>query len=157
MYKSLRLAALEQDGDQFGQSFKLAEGYSDERWREDGRRAAESDGFYIVLAFDDAEPVGMSGCVRVEDFGKIIAVWVEPAHRGNGIGRLLVAATMDVVRAEWYKLTVVEANQSAIHVYQSLGFAPTGFSYVNGKGLREFEMAKGFREAGTDRTPGEAS
>jgi len=140
MFKSLRLAALERDGDQFGQSYDVVKGYTDERWKEDAERAARSDDFFIVVGFDGAEPVGMSGCVRIDDFGKIIAVWVKPAHRGKGMGALLVRAAMDIVAAEQYKLTVVDHNRPAIRSYERLGFVPTGFSYMNEKGFREIEM-----------------
>ena len=143
IFKSLRLAALERDGEQFGQLLEIAEGYDDARWLEDTKRAAESDGFFIVLALDGSEPVGMSGCVQTPSFGKIIAVWVEPEQRRKGIGRALGAATMAVVGSERFKLTVLENNRWAIRTYRSLGFMPTGFSYVNVKGLREIEMARG--------------
>ncbi len=141
-FKSLRLAALERDGDQFGQSYEVVSGYTDAKWEEDSRKAADSDEFCIVLAFDGREPVGMSGCVRADDFGKIIAVWVEPSHRGGGIGGLLVKATMEVAGSDRYKLTVVEDNRPAIRTYEKLGFVGTGFSYVNHKGFREIEMVR---------------
>lgn len=57
---------------------------------------AKSDKFYVILAFDGGKPVGMSGCVQTEDFGKTVMVWVDPEYRGQHIGRLLVAKTMEV-------------------------------------------------------------
>jgi ribosomal protein S18 acetylase RimI-like enzyme len=140
VFKSLRLAALQQDGDQFGQSYDVVKNYTDERWQQDAERAATSDEFYVVLAFEWGTPVGMAGCIRTEDFGKIVAVWVDPAHRGQGLGRRLVQATMEIAACERYKLTVVADNHAAIQSYQRLGFVPTGFQYVNQKGFREMEM-----------------
>jgi len=139
-FKTLRLAALEQDGEQFGQSYAEVSLLSDEKWQEDAAKAAESDEFYVILAFDQARPVGMCGCVRREDFGKIIMVWVDPQYRGSGIGRLLVDKIMTEAGAPSYKLTVVEGNTPAIRTYERLGFTATGFAYTNSKGLREMEM-----------------
>jgi len=139
-FKTLRLAALEQNGEQFGQSYAEVSLLSDERWQEDTAKAAESDEFYVILAFDETTPVGMSACVRREDFGKIIMVWVDPQYRGSGIGRLLVEKTMAEAGAPSYRLTVVEGNTPAIRTYERLGFTPTGFAYRNSKGLREMEM-----------------
>lgn len=140
VFRELRLAALEQDGEQFGQSFEEVSQLSDDRWQEDTVKAAESDEFYVVLAFGGPKPMGMSACVHREDFGKIIMVWVDPEYRGQAIGRLLVEKTMAEANLPRYKLTVVEGNMPAIRTYESLGFKPTGFAYMNTKGLREMEM-----------------
>lgn len=140
VFKTLRLAALEHGGEQFGQSYAEVSLLSDEKWQEDTAKAAESNEFYVILAFDETRPVGMSACVRREDFGKMIMVWVDPQYRGSGIGRLLVDRTMTEAGAPSYKLTVVEGNTPAIRTYEQLGFTPTGFAYTNSKGLREMEM-----------------
>jgi len=142
LFRDIRLAALEQDGDQFGQAYEDASRRTDAQWQEDAAMAAGSDEFLVVLALDGARAVGISGCIRREDFGKIIMVWVDPAYRGRGIGLRLVRATMAEARAPRYRLTVVEGNAPAIRTYERLGFTATGFSYVNGKGFREIEMER---------------
>ena len=142
VFKSLRLPALKGDGDQFGQSYDKMKEYGDERWKEDTRKAAVSDEFYIVIGFEEQKPIGMSACIKRDDFGKIIAVWVEPESRGSGMGRVLVEETMNVVQSKTYELTVVDGNMPAISTYESLGFKTTGFSYVNSKGFREIEMIR---------------
>ena len=82
IFKILRLKALELDGNQFGQSLEDVREYPDEKWQEDAMKAAESDEFYIVLAFDRGKAVGMTGCVRAKDFGKIIK------HKGSDSGEI---------------------------------------------------------------------
>ncbi len=140
VFKTLRLAALKQNGEQFGQVYEEVSAQSDEKWQEDTAMAAESDKFCVVLAFDETRPVGMSACVRPEDVGKIIMVWVDPEYRGQHIGRLLVDKTMAEAGLRHYKLTVVDGNMPAIKTYEGLGFTPNGFAYTNTKGFREIEM-----------------
>ncbi len=142
VFKTLRLAALERDSKQFGQSYELLREYSDERWKEDTKKGAESNDLFLIFAFDNTEPVGMSACFITKEFGKIFAVWVKPEYRGNGLGRCLVQATIDIAVCKRYKLSVVEDNIPAIKTYNNLGFIATGFSYVNEKGFREIEMIK---------------
>ncbi|MFB3894689.1 MAG: GNAT family N-acetyltransferase [bacterium] len=142
IFKSMRLAALLQNGNQFGQTYEQVKEYSDTRWQEETKKAAESDELYLVLAFDKDNPIGITGCVRTPDFGKIFAVWVDPPHRGKSIGRRLVSAIMDIAGCEVYKLTVVADNLPAIRTYANLGFVATGFSYMNDKGFKEIEMSR---------------
>jgi ribosomal protein S18 acetylase RimI-like enzyme len=50
---------------------------------------------------------------------------VRPAHRGGGVGRLLVEAMIDVARAAGYRtlcLDTLPSMASAQALYQSLGF-----------------------------------
>jgi ribosomal protein S18 acetylase RimI-like enzyme len=140
VFKSLRLTALQQDGNQFGQSYEQVKDYSDDRWKEETKKAAESADFFLVLAFEVDKPIGITGCVRTPDFGKIFTVWVGPAYRGKGIGRLLISTIMAIARCELYKLMVVQDNLPAIKTYENLGFTSSGFTYVNHKGFKEIEM-----------------
>jgi GNAT superfamily N-acetyltransferase len=56
-------------------------------------------------------------------------MWIAPDLRGTGIGKRLVHAAEDwgkdrgVTRSE---LWVTEANQAAVHFYESLDYLPTG-------------------------------
>jgi GNAT superfamily N-acetyltransferase len=58
-------------------------------------------------------------------------VYVQPAHRGSGIGKALLAAFLEqarssgCARAEW---SVLDWNENAIRFYESLGarILPTG-------------------------------
>ena len=51
---------------------------------------------------------------------------VEPRLRGQGVGRDLCAALMDIGYAsqptEYFTLNVYESNRAAVRLYQSLGF-----------------------------------
>ncbi len=80
LFRDIRLAALEQDGDQFGQAYEDASRRTDGQWQEDTAMAAGSDELLVVLALDGARAVGISGCIRREVFGKIILVWVDSGY-----------------------------------------------------------------------------
>ena len=60
---------------------------------------------------------------------ELLRVAVEPAARGQGLARQLVAAGLDRLRAAGVAschLEVRPANQSALAVYRALGFEPCG-------------------------------
>jgi [ribosomal protein S18]-alanine N-acetyltransferase len=65
----------------------------------------------------------------VVDAGEILDVAVDPAARGKGVGRLLVATALAWCRrqgAEHVGLEVRVGNVEAIRLYQSFGFAEVG-------------------------------
>jgi ribosomal protein S18 acetylase RimI-like enzyme len=72
-------------------------------------------------------------------------MWVAPAHRQTGVGRLLIDATVAWARnrgARALKLTVTSNNEPAIRFYQGRGFSATGRTepYPNDAALLECEM-----------------
>ena len=63
------------------------------------------------------------------DEGHILDVAVHRAHRGKGVGRLLVEHVLEVCRAggaEFVSLEVRPSNREAITLYARLGFVETG-------------------------------
>jgi len=98
----------------------------------DSRAAAgtgEGDAL-IVLALDGGRPVGVAGIAR--DIGQrrrhratMWGVWVNPSHRGRGVGRRIVTEALDWagerdVRAVY--LEVVENEDPSWSLYGRLGF-----------------------------------
>lgn len=86
----------------------------------------------IFLAFVGDEPVGIALCFRgfstfaARPLINISDFHVLPAYRGQGIGRLLLAAVERKARAEGccrITLEVQEHNARARHVYAAAGFA----------------------------------
>jgi GNAT superfamily N-acetyltransferase len=92
------------------------------------RRTAE-----VVLAYLDEEPVGFA--LYFHNFSTFVGragiyledLFVEPAHRGKGIGKALLAHVAKVAvergcgRFEW---AVLDWNTPAIDFYKSLGAVP---------------------------------
>ena len=85
-----------------------------------------------------AEDCGtIQGICRNGGIGAIQNVGITPAHRGHGLGRLLVLKALDgfwrnsMTKAS---LEVTALNQVAVGLYQSLGFQVTRVLYRNAKG-----------------------
>jgi GNAT superfamily N-acetyltransferase len=92
------------------------------------RRVAE-----VVLAYLDAQPVGFA--LFFHNFSTFVGragiyledLFVEPAHRGKGVGKALLAYVASVAvergcgRFEW---AVLDWNTPAIDFYRSLGAVP---------------------------------
>ena len=116
----------------------FAFGSTAEREREFGRDtwatvlARVLRGGTLMLAVDGQRVVGMArgepweGRPRV---GGLFGMWVDPAHRGSGVGRRLVdgalawATSAGTIAVE---LDVTLGNLPAIRLYQACGFRDTG-------------------------------
>ena len=57
---------------------------------------------------------------------------VAPNHQGRGLGRTLVTAAMAAASATCRRMTllVAESNQSAVRLYESVGFRDVGMFLV---------------------------
>lgn len=96
-------------------------------------RAAASTGEgdqLILIALQGGEPVGMAGIAR--EIGQrrrhratLWGVWLDPRHRGRGVGRRLVQAALDWARERDVRavyLEVVENEDPSWSLYGRLGF-----------------------------------
>ena len=86
----------------------------------------------ILLAYDGGQPIGIATCFR--GFSTFAArpllnlhdLAVIPAYRGQGIGRLLLAAVESKARALGcvkVTLEVLAGNATARRLYEAMGFA----------------------------------
>ena len=66
------------------------------------------------------------------DGSSMEALFIDPAHRGRGIGRALVEHALDLHPA--LTTDVNEQNGQAIGFYERMGFVPTGRSDHDGQG-----------------------
>lgn len=128
--RALRLESLRADPDAFLATVE-EDAARDVTWFRD-RLVRPDDG--IVGAWVEGELVGMVGFARQErrrarHKGLLWGVWVAPAARGRGLGRALVAAALDRLRAlgmEQCVLSVTTTQHAARALYASLGFQPFG-------------------------------
>ena len=127
--RDIRLAALQESPDAFGGTYAVSVARTDEWWVEWARKSAESDEQAMFLAWDGADPVGIAGTFLDAGEWVVIAMWVDPAHRGTGVGRRLLDAVIEFHRehgATESVLGVVDGNGGARTLYERYGFVDTG-------------------------------
>jgi GNAT superfamily N-acetyltransferase len=85
------------------------------------------DGAFLV-GRENGEPVACGGLCRYDETtAEIRRMYVAPAARGRGLGRLVLAALEDEARALGYAFVRLEtgsAQPEAIRLYASSGFEP---------------------------------
>src|SRR5262245_25190965 len=74
-----------------------------------------------------------TGCIalrRIDDrLGEIKRLYVSPAGRGHGLGRMLIERVLDAARSIGYDRVVLDtlpSMQTARKLYAGMGFTPTG-------------------------------
>lgn len=102
-----------------------------------------------VLLVAVGEPDGIVGytAAHPED-GEMFLLFVHPAHAGHGVGRTLLTAAHDALRAADCReafLFVHEQNERALAVYMAAGYRPDGSDRVSdfrGTQIRELRLVK---------------
>jgi len=90
----------------------------------------------ILLAFWEGDA---AGCIALSPLKEPAAcemkrLYVRPAYRKHGIGRLLVEAVLQEAKQRQYthmKLDTLQRLQAAIHLYEQYGFVHTAAYYAN--------------------------
>jgi GNAT superfamily N-acetyltransferase len=101
----------------------------------------------LVVATDDEGDVLGFTAVNAET-GELFLLFVDPVHAGRGVGRLLLDAAHDALRAAGYQesfLFTEERNTRARAVYAAAGYLPDGTvreSVFHGEPLREPRLVK---------------
>lgn len=129
IYRELRLNALTHDPNAF-----LVD---PEQYRQlpletiEGQLSSEEDGKFTLGAFLDGNLVGMCTFIReshpkIRHKGKVVAVYVKPDARGQGIARKLMETLIERVRSygdvEQIQLGVSHTQVAAQKLYTRLGF-----------------------------------
>lgn len=150
MYREIRLEALKGNPEAFGSTFET-ESAQPIGWFAD--RLGTST---VLGAFRGSDLAGMAGFAvqqgqKRAHKGLLWGMYVRPAARAGGIGRLLIEAIFEVARpqVELIQLTVVRDNARARRLYESLGFVEYGLEKdalrQDGRYYDEFLMAKDLR------------
>ena len=81
---------------------------------------------FVARPVNGDAPVGMVLTSTVaEGVGHTTQICVKPGHRGSGLGRQLMEASIQALRARHFRalsLTVTAANATAVELYERLGF-----------------------------------
>jgi GNAT superfamily N-acetyltransferase len=142
LYRELRLAALRDSPDAFASTLARERGFTRWTWKSRLRFAV------TVIAYLDGRPVGTATLIgdrRVASGREIVAMWVRPDARGQGIASQLLTHLVEVARtdgASRIALWVADGNDAARRVYLAAGFEPTGDRDVIRDGLGEELLAR---------------
>ena len=132
-YWHLRLEALEREPQSFGEA---AEDYRRTTVESAAERlAADTEDNFVLGAFREGQLVGTAGFFRyplakARHKGRIWGVYVRESCRGQDLGRALLRALLERIKAcpgvEQVTLTVVCGQVAAMALYRSLGFQTYG-------------------------------
>jgi ribosomal protein S18 acetylase RimI-like enzyme len=146
-FKNIRLRALQDSPTAFSSTYADEFKLTDADWL---KRASQWSGVNSVayLAMDAGNAVGIAAGVRDRNDPKrahLMSMWVAPAQRRLGIGRMLVDTIVTWARGQnmlYLYLMVTSNNDRAIQFYRSLGFALTGRNepYRHDQALLNLEM-----------------
>lgn len=132
--RDLRLRALGEAPDAFGELLASAQGADPDHWRRYLAGWPDSSDHAVLVAEDDGGWWGMAVADRragSPDRADLYGMWVDPARRGEGLGAALVEAVVDWARelgVGTVQLGVTESNPAAMALYRRAGFEPTGGS-----------------------------
>jgi ribosomal protein S18 acetylase RimI-like enzyme len=132
LLRTVRLAALKDAPSAFGSTHAAEVVRSDHEWTD--RALAGSKGSVRATFFANGPGVvvGLVGGYRdgpSDGRVELVSMWVAPTHRRSGVGRALVDAVIAWTQETGGSdvgLWVTRGNSAAEHLYQSMGFIPTG-------------------------------
>ena len=131
LYRELRLSALKESPDAFGGTFAESAARPEDQWRT-RLTDAPADTDLPLLGLVGDEPAGLAwGKIEVgdRDTATVYQMWVAPAHRRTGLGRLLLTSVIDWAKARDARrvlLGVTCGDSPARKLYNSVGFLPAG-------------------------------
>lgn len=133
-FKAIRLRALADSPDAFGQTLAHAQAMPESLWIERVTNGAAGEVSVILVAVDriTEEWLGMTGSYFEDgepEIANVVSVWVAPEARRRGVGRRLQAAAYAwaVFRgAREQRLWVTATNEAARNLYLAEGFTLTG-------------------------------
>ena len=132
-YWNLRLDMLKQSPSSFGSSYE--EALARRNPIEMTAERLVSEGNYTFGCFMENRLVGAvtmvrEGALKMKHKASIYAMYVDPSHRGKGVGRGLMEASITLAKEtdgiEQLLITVVTTNETARGLYHSCGFKPYG-------------------------------
>ena len=122
LFATVRLRALTDSLGADNPQYRQESSFTAAQWR---RRLRDHAQFAALLG---SRPVGLIGAQQENtETVYLYSLWLDPAARGHGLARPLVAAAVDWARdrrAGLVTLRVAQDNTVARGVYESLGFAP---------------------------------
>lgn len=126
LLRDLRLRSIADAPDAFGQPLEEARGRPDREWARGARRSARGASRTWLIVETETNAIGLvQGRKRRPRTLLLFSMWVDPAFRRLGVGRLLIEGLEDWARSwggDETILWVLGANRAAIDFYRDLGF-----------------------------------
>ena len=141
-YRKIRLQMLTEAPDAYASSYAFEARFPEERWRE---RAANP--LHFLAYAPNARLAGtIAGLPAADRTVDVVAMYVDPAYRGQGCAERLLDAVATAARergARRLVLHVTAGNEAADRCYTRYGFVPTGRSWPMPRNpeLTEVELA----------------
>jgi GNAT superfamily N-acetyltransferase len=132
LHRDLRLRALRDVPDSFGDTFAQAASQPRSYWEDLTRSVTEPARNLMFLACRGADVLGSTyGLLDREraDTGRVGGMWVDPAWRRHGVGRALLEAVLHWARERGFRrlgLWAAAHNPAAIALYARAGFEVNG-------------------------------
>lgn len=132
LHRDVRLRALRDAPDSFGETFADAAGRGLAYWENLTRSVTDPGPHVMFLACEGGDVFGSAyGLLdrARSDAGRVGGMWVEPARRGRGVGRALLQEVFTWARERGFKhlgLWAPAHNPAAIALYSHAGFRDTG-------------------------------
>jgi GNAT superfamily N-acetyltransferase len=132
LHRDLRLRALHDAPDSFGETFADAGGRSITYWEDLTRSVTEPGRHVMFLACEGDGVVGSAyGLLdgARSDAGRVGGMWVEPAWRRRGVGHALLREVLNWARERGLRrlgLWAPAHSPAAIALYSRAGFRKTG-------------------------------
>jgi ribosomal protein S18 acetylase RimI-like enzyme len=133
IYREVRLACLKNAPEYFGSTYE-EEVLNPKFFFETYIETASPD-HVMFGAFDGERLIGITGFnrmarLRASHRGEVVQVYVDPNYRGQNIGEKLLRRVLEygftLDGIEQIQLSVIASNQTAIRLYEKLGFKTFG-------------------------------
>lgn len=131
-YLFIRLEALKNSPDAFASSYEEEKDKPSDYYKS---RFTAPTNVFTFGAFEDSELIGVvtlvkEQLIKLRHRANIVAMYIKPGKRGNGIGKALVSKVIEkadkLEDIEQLYLSVVTTNTSAKSLYSSCGFEVFG-------------------------------
>lgn len=127
-YKNLRLNAVQENPEAFGQTYDELSLRSDDDWKMQLERSADGLKRWVVFAESNGELVGMVSATAMKTLQegvKVREMFVVPAVRGKGVATELMKgleAELNNTNKTVLRLGVFNTQTEAVNLYKNLGF-----------------------------------
>lgn len=132
LHRDIRLRALRDAPDSFGEAAAEAEQRPASYWEDLTRSVTEPGRHVMFLACDGEAVLGSTYGLRDlqdGDAGRVGGTWVAPPHRRQGIGKALLRAVVLWAKEQGFhrlRLWAPASSAAAVSLYWQAGFSGTG-------------------------------